>query len=126
MGARSRVVPFSIDNFTGKGTQDRRQARANEFAGLQRTIRTRCLKMAKVFRAVTVSTLSNNGQSTAKFNKPVTLNINYDPQGLSVEFLAGTGPSLNNRLTNYVSVVPMRDNITTLERSFAISPFFLN
>ncbi|XP_017793432.1 PREDICTED: histone-arginine methyltransferase CARMER isoform X1 [Habropoda laboriosa] len=45
--------------------------------------------MAKVFRAVTVSTLSNNGQSTAKFNKPVTLNINYDPQGLSVEFLAG-------------------------------------
>ncbi|XP_017760797.1 PREDICTED: histone-arginine methyltransferase CARMER isoform X4 [Eufriesea mexicana] len=44
--------------------------------------------MAKMFRAVTVSTLSNNGQSAAKFNKPVTLNINYDPQGLSVEFLA--------------------------------------
>lgn len=96
-----------IDNFTGKRIQDRRQAREKQFAGLQRTIRTRCLKMAKVFRAVTVSTLSNNGQSTAKFNKPVTLNINYDPQGLSVEFLAGTGPSLNNRL-RIVSVVSMR------------------
>lgn len=54
--------------------------------------------MAKVFRAVTVSTLSNNGQSTAKYNKPVTLNINYDPQGLSVEFLAGIDSSINHLL----------------------------
>lgn len=46
--------------------------------------------MAKTFRAVEVSTLSNNGQSTPKYNKPVTLNINYDPQGLSVELVSGT------------------------------------
>ncbi|KYN27723.1 Histone-arginine methyltransferase CARMER [Trachymyrmex cornetzi] len=43
--------------------------------------------MAKTFR-VTVSTLSNNGQSTPKYNKPVALNINYDPQGLSVELVS--------------------------------------
>lgn len=46
--------------------------------------------MAKTFRAVTVSTLSNNGQSAPKYNKPVALNINYDPQGLSVELISGT------------------------------------
>lgn len=47
-------------------------------------------KMAKTFRAVAVSALSNNGQSTPKYNKPVTLNINYDPQGLSIELVSGT------------------------------------
>jgi hypothetical protein len=46
--------------------------------------------MAKTFRAVAVSTLSNNGHSTPKYNKPITLNINYDPQGLSVELVSGT------------------------------------
>lgn len=49
--------------------------------------------MAKTFRAVAVSTLSNNGQTTPKYNKPVTLNINYDPQGLSVELISGTDPA---------------------------------
>jgi len=50
--------------------------------------------MAKTFRAVTVSTLSNNGQSTPKYNKPVALNINYDPQGLSVELVSGTDAAI--------------------------------
>lgn len=47
--------------------------------------------MAKTFRAVTVTTLSNNGQSTPKYNKPVMLSINYDPQGLSIELVSGKG-----------------------------------
>jgi hypothetical protein len=46
-------------------------------------------KMAKTFRMVAVSTLSNNGQSMPKYCKPVTLNINYDPQGLSIELIPG-------------------------------------
>ncbi|XP_018394170.1 PREDICTED: histone-arginine methyltransferase CARMER isoform X1 [Cyphomyrmex costatus] len=61
--------------------------------------------MAKTFRAVTVSTLSNNGQSTPKYNKPVALNINYDPQGLSVEL---------------VSDVSSREKATLLE--FPVTP----
>lgn len=53
--------------------------------------------MAKTFRAVEVSTLSNNGQSTPKYNKPVMLNINYDPQGLSVELVSGTDAARDPR-----------------------------
>lgn len=62
--------------------------------------------MAKTFRAVTVTTLSNNGQSTPKYNKPVTLNINYDPQGLSVELVSGKG-------ARRYAVLPQRGRSTT-------------
>lgn len=66
----------------GKGERERNSV-GKRWHAVQR-------KMAKTFRAVTVSTLSNNGQSTPKYSKPVALNINYDPQGLSVELISGT------------------------------------
>lgn len=64
--------------------------------------------MAKTFRAVTVSTLSNNGQSTPKYNKPVALNINYDPQGLSVELVSGTNRGDTRRSRPIGTVVALR------------------
>ncbi|XP_043497710.1 histone-arginine methyltransferase CARMER isoform X1 [Polistes fuscatus] len=43
--------------------------------------------MAKTFRSLSVLTLFNNGQTTSKFLEPVALVVNYDPQGLSLEFI---------------------------------------
>ncbi|CAH1640810.1 unnamed protein product [Spodoptera littoralis] len=43
--------------------------------------------MANTFRAVTVSTVSGEGALTARFNFPTNVNVDYDPQGLSVKVI---------------------------------------
>lgn len=43
--------------------------------------------MSNTFRAVTVSTVDNDGGLTPRFNFPTSVNVDYDPQGLSVKVI---------------------------------------
>lgn len=45
------------------------------------------LKMANTFRSVVVSNVNNDGGLTPRFNFPTNVNVDYDPQGLSVKVL---------------------------------------
>jgi hypothetical protein len=46
-------------------------------------------KMATVFRIVTVSYAEKSGDIRAKFDFPVNLVVDYDPQGISVKLKRG-------------------------------------
>lgn len=45
--------------------------------------------MAKVFNNVSVSRVAKGGDLEAKFDTPVTLTVEYDPQGLSIKLKRG-------------------------------------
>ncbi|KAL6260958.1 hypothetical protein P5V15_008486 [Pogonomyrmex californicus] len=77
--------------------------------------------MAKTFRAVTVSTLSNNGQTTPKYNKPVALSINYDPQGLSIELISGDVSSREKATLLEFPVTPSTECSRVSSRSYVFT-----
>ncbi|KAM3955831.1 arginine methyltransferase 4 [Aphomia sociella] len=43
--------------------------------------------MANTFRGVSVSAVNNDGTQTPRFNFPTNVNVDYDPQGLSVKVI---------------------------------------
>lgn len=45
--------------------------------------------MAKTFNFVTVSRVAKTGELSPKFDFPVTLVVDYDPQGLSIKLRRG-------------------------------------